>query len=133
VKVPKSLCLGISGSGVGLLLTLKRTGRVATADGKRTFYLIAGEVSYPAVSQSVPVSGSGHLAGDVLHFSLTGSDLRVSDSHFSANHHQASWDLVLGTGQISNLFLSESSGPQVFEDLSLPLVQVACDSVPSFY
>jgi hypothetical protein len=131
-KVPRSLCLSMA-STVPMAVTLKRTGTLRTADGKRTFFTIAGQVGFPAVIQTMPLSGSGYLSGDVLRFSLSGADLRELDSHFSAVHYQGAWDVAQRTGVISVLFLSDNAGAaQSFEDLSLELAETSCDGVPFF-
>ena len=132
-KLPRSLCVEIPKFGLAMVLTLQRTGSVTTAAGKRTFHLIAGEVSFAPLSQSMPLAGSGHLAGDVLHFSLSGSDLRQSDDEFSANHYQGTWDLAQRTGTLSAFVLYENGEVQVIEGLEHPLAEIECTLVDSFY
>jgi hypothetical protein len=132
-KVPKSLCLAISQDGIHFVLVLKKAGRATTAAGKRTFYQVAGEVSFTVVQTSVPVSGSAHLEGDVLHFAVSGSDLREEDDYFPANHLQGRWDVVQRTGVVSLLFLWENGGPQASSTVEQPLAELPCEDAASFY
>lgn len=132
-KVPKTLCLGIGPPGIQLVLTMKKVGSATTAAGKQTYYQIAGEVSFTVVHTSVPVVGSGHLAGDVLHFAVSGSDLREDDSYFSASHYEGKWDVAQRSGSISELFLWEAGGAQALSDVGSALGEIACQDVLSFY
>ena len=132
-KAPKTLCLDIGPSAIQLVLTMKKVGSATTAVGKQTYYQIAGEVSFTAVQTSVPVVGSGHLAGDVLHFAVSGSDLREDDSYFSVSHFEGKWDVAQRSGSISELFLWASGGAQALSEVGSALGEIACEDVVSFY
>ncbi len=71
---PKNLCLQLGGGFdyVKFSLVLKMAGTINTASGPVKFYTISGEMTNGS-TQSVPVTGTGHMNGTKFHFSLTGS------------------------------------------------------------
>ncbi len=48
------------------------SGNIAISEGTTKFYAIHGELSNGS-SFSAPVSGTGHMTGNIFHFSLTGT------------------------------------------------------------
>jgi hypothetical protein len=128
LKAPKSLCLSIAGSRQ-LVLVTKKVGTATTAAGKTTFYQLAGEATFPVVTTSVLVVGSGRLAGDVLDFQVTGSNLREIDTSFSALHFQGTWDLVQKSGVISSFILFGDGAAQALTETQAALAETECAGI----
>jgi hypothetical protein len=97
-RPPTVICLKWSSSPFTAVLSIKSFGgNVAISGGKKIkFYAIHGEATNGA-DFSAPVSGSGHMDGDIFHFSLTGSSLWIDGRQWSY-HFEGSWNVVNNTG-----------------------------------
>lgn len=95
VKPAPVSCWDWSPRGFKTVLSIKPwSGNIAISGGTIKFYAIHGEVSDG--SYSAPVSGTGHMEGNIFHFSLTGTSLwsgRVWTYEF-----EGFWDAVNKTG-----------------------------------
>ena len=84
-------------NGFKTVLSIKPwSGNIAISGGTIKFYAIHGEVSNGS-SLSAPVSGTGHMEGNIFHFSLTGTSLvsgRVWTYEF-----EGFWDVVNKIGE----------------------------------
>jgi hypothetical protein len=91
-KVPKAVCLQIAGpSGFILSMIIKTSGTVKKASGPVKFYSINGEFNNVGVV-STPVVGTGHLNGNIFHFSASGTGFYSGSSVVYCM--EAEWDLT---------------------------------------
>jgi hypothetical protein len=103
-RPPKSLIAQLSGHPPDycLILAIKKTASVKLGSGAQNIYAINGEWLRGPASNSIPVTGTGHMAADQFHFSLTGSDLfpYTDGSQLLTFNAQGFWDVALQTGSI---------------------------------
>jgi len=97
-KPPAKLCLHWSPQNFYSVLSIKSFGGNVTIFGeeKIKYYAIHGEATNQG-SFSAPVSGTGHMDGDIFHFSLTGS-AEWTDGRVWSYHIEGFWNVVNNTG-----------------------------------
>ncbi len=117
-KPPKSLCfLGLSAT---YNLATKKGGTIQGSEGKVAFYTIQGTIQ--SGSLLIPISGSGHMEGDVFHFSYDGTYHSGIEQAFT--HEEGRWDVVNDAGErvlrIFVTFLSGSTSGDQFTVAEVP-------------
>jgi len=98
-QAPKQLCLQIGMLDTKILMVIKPFGSpVSLSSGKVKFYAIHGEAT-DNDNFAPPLSGTGHMLGDIFHFSLVGST--VASSHHNSFQFEGTWNTASETGSIS--------------------------------
>jgi hypothetical protein len=93
-------------------------GKAPISGGKIKFYAIHGELTNQE-DFSAPVSGTGHMDGNILHFSLTGSSLWI-DGRLWSYHFEGFWDVVnkTGTGSFQGVVRNAGTGNAEITDFN---------------
>ena len=109
-KPPPKICLNWSTTLFTTVLSIKPFGGniTITSGEKIKFYAIHGELTNGS-DFSAPVAGSGHMDGDVFHFSLTGSTLWI-DGNIWTFQFEGFWDVVNDTGTGSDQGMVRNTG-----------------------
>jgi hypothetical protein len=108
-RPPTKICLDWSPDILFTVLSIKSFGGNITISGEKIkFYAIHGEASNQS-DFSVPVSGTGHMDGDIFHFSLTGSGLWV-DGRLWSLLCEGFWNVLNQTGTGSYQLVVRNSG-----------------------
>ena len=115
-KAPKALCLHLSAPAMPdhIILSIQPVGgSIRLSEGTIKFYSIHGE--YCTDSYSIPLTGTGHLNGNVFHFDLRGTDRGAAWQEAIFN---ATYDVTTDTSVV----LHSPSGSPTYDI-------VDCDSV----
>lgn len=120
-KPPNSICLNWVGTSAVTTMAIKAFGgNLMMSDGATKFYAIHGE---HLGTVPFPLTGTGHMKGDVFHFAFTaiaysGSEMVVADL-------EGTWNVVTKTGSMQ---YSALQGSTVFTGAS-DLDDVPCSGV----
>jgi hypothetical protein len=109
---PKNLCLQLASplDYVKFSLALKMAGTINTLSGPVKFYTISGEHFWTegGTTYSVPVTGTGHVNGTKLHFTLTGS-AKIGSIMWTFDSAVQDYDLVTHTGTLYRRFITDAT------------------------
>jgi hypothetical protein len=113
-KVPKTVCLQIAGPGGFILsMAIKTAGTVKKGSGPVKFYSINGEFNNVGVV-STPVVGTGHMNGNIFHFSASGTGF-LSGSGNLVYCMEAEWDLTNTAPQTMHFRILRDGGDSSFD------------------
>lgn len=93
---PKNLCLKTGWSAQNISMVIKNQGSIKFGAGPAKFYSINGEII--TASYSFPITGTGHMYGNVFHFTFNGSYYYGLANDFYTFHLQGQWDLAQQSG-----------------------------------
>jgi len=123
-KPPKAICFSWGDLEDATTLVVKTTGRVTLSTGKTTYYQIGGQHVIPrATPIRVPVSGTGHMEGNLFSFSFTGAASFDGGYGFQTYSLSAEgfWDLVALTGSINYHWSLPTDGTQTIQKMDCTL------------
>ena len=117
-------------NGFKTVLSIKSwSGNIAISGGTIKFYAIHGEVS-DGSSYSAPVSGTGHMVGNIFHFSLTGTSMK--EGRVWTYELSGFWDVVNQNGQgayLAGVKDQSASDMNALSGTNLVLVPGDCETI----
>jgi hypothetical protein len=122
---PKTLCLKMGWSAKNISMVIKNQGSIKFGAAPAKFYSITGEIITD--SYSFPITGTGHMYGNVFHFGLNGSYFYGLANDFYSFNLEGKWDLSQQSG-ICNWRTNNDlwQGPE-------PLNPVSCSDLDLIY
>jgi hypothetical protein len=111
-KVPKSMCLKVSGSNPDKIftLTVSKGGSVKIAANETLkFYTLQGVFDWIGALY-IPLTGTGYVKGSTLHFTLHGTYFRDGDPDISIVSAEGFLNLTTLTGSINHAMTNASLG-----------------------
>jgi hypothetical protein len=125
-KPPKTACWQLGILPDWLTIVTKPAGAtVKMSDGPMKFYNVGGEFTEPTTSYSVPVAGTGHMKGNVFHFSVSGAGLHQGTvTSVLALGLEGEWDVSTGAGTMNYWFSNGATGTEVLNPQDCTTTQV---------